>query len=91
MLCCRQSLLMAVGIRLRQIGADRFAQMCWRFEPEQAGVADIELDDVSTLPLQLKRATRQLATDFVADLIQAGCGFDLVLHGRHQVVIVAGS
>jgi hypothetical protein len=45
-----------------------------RAEAEQAGIADVERDDLVAAPLHLVRAPRQVAADFIADVGEAGAG-----------------
>ena len=47
-----------------------------RAEAEGAGVADVELDQLAALGLELEGAPGQLAADFVADFGQAFAGLE---------------
>lgn len=67
----RQALLVGVGVGAAHVVGDRVLQMLGRAETERAGVADVELDQLAALGLQLAGSPGQLATDLVADFGQA--------------------
>ena len=70
----RQALLVGVGIGAVDVAGDRALQVFGGAEAEGAGVADVQLDQLAALGLQVAGAPGQLAADLVADLGQALAG-----------------
>ena len=66
-----QALLVRVRIGAAHVVGDRALQVFRRTETERARVADVELDQLLPLGLQLPGSPRQFAPDFVADFGQA--------------------
>jgi len=80
-----------VGVRIgaAHVIGDRALQMLGRPEAEVAGVADIELDQLAALGLQLPRSSRQFAPDLVADFGQALAGGERLQRGRgHERAVI---
>ena len=68
------ALLVAVALGLREVLEQRQAHRLGRAKAEGGGVADVELDDLVALALELLRAPRQRAADLVADVRQVAGG-----------------
>ena len=73
-----QALLVGVRVGALDAVGDRALQVLGGAEAEGAGIADVELDQLPALALQLAGAPRQFAADLVADFGEAGAGGDLV-------------
>ena len=69
-----QALLVGVGIGVVDAFGDRALQVFRRTEAERARVADVELDLLAPLGLELTRAPGQFATNLVTDFRQALAG-----------------
>ena len=70
----RQALLVRVGIGVGDVVGDRALQVLRRAETEGARVADVELDQLAALGLQLAGAAGEFAADLVTDFGQAFAG-----------------
>ena len=68
---------MAVGLALAEVFDHGQAHGLRGAVAEQAGIADVERDDLVTLALQFVGPVGQLAANFVADALQNGVGFDV--------------
>jgi len=44
----------------------------------QSGIADVQLDDLVALVLELERAPSERAADLVADMLELGADLDVV-------------
>ena len=64
------ALLVRVGVGLVEVLDDRHPHRRGHPEAEGAGVADVELDDVVPLPLELLGAAGERPADLVADLVE---------------------
>ena len=75
--------LIAVGLGRRQVLDHREPHRLRRAQAEQPGVADVQLNDLVALPLELVGAPGELAANLVADMLELGARFDLVGMARH--------
>ena len=70
--------LVAVGLGRRQVLDHREPHRLGRAQAEQPGIADVQLDDLVALPLELMGAPGELAANLVADMLELGARLDLV-------------
>ena len=73
---------MAVSLAAGKVGQDRLAHMFGNAEAEQPGIADIQLDDVAPLGLELGGTPGEVAADLIADFGNPRAG----AHGRNGAV-----
>ncbi|MCY1248160.1 hypothetical protein D9M72_615570 [compost metagenome] len=80
---------MGVRIGAAHVVGNGTLQVFRRAEPEVAGVADVQLDQLAALRLQLTRSPCQFAPDLVADFGQALAGGKRLQRGRgHDWAVV---
>ena len=72
------ALLVAVGLARGEVLDHREPHRLGRAQPEEPRIADVQLDDLVALMLELERAPRELAADLVADVFELRADLDVV-------------
>ncbi len=78
------ALLMAVRFCLAEVLDHREPHRLGRAKTEQAGITDVQRDDLVSALLQFQSAICQLAPNLVTNVLQSFTGMYLLFHGRFQ-------